>query len=57
MWSGSKVMAWTDRHTDGQIDRHDWKQYLHAYAGGKNIALPTGGTVGLYDILKNSYPW
>ena len=46
MLRGSKVIAWTDRHTDTQTDRHidrqtdrhtdrhDRKHYLPAYAGG-----------------------
>ena len=50
MWRGWKVIAWTGIHTekmdrltykqtDGETDRHDWKHYLPAYAGGnKNIA-------------------
>ena len=31
---GSKVIAWTDRNTETQTDRHDRKHYLPAYAGG-----------------------
>ena len=53
MWSGSKVIVWTDRHTDtpmdkqtdrrtdGQTDRrtdrHDRKHYLPAFAGGNEV--------------------
>ena len=36
VWSGSKVIAWTDRG-DRQTDRHDWKHYLPTYMGGKNV--------------------
>ena len=38
MSRGSKVIAWTDRNTDTdtQTDRHNWKHYLPAYAGGNN---------------------
>ena len=43
----SKVIAWTDRHTDTQTqrqgdtqtDRHDWRHYLPAYAGGNDCYL------------------
>ena len=36
MLRGSKVIAWTDRNTDTQTDRHDQKHYLPAYAGGNS---------------------
>ena len=35
MSRGSKVLAWTDRHTDRHTDIHDQKHYLPTYAGGK----------------------
>ena len=41
-YSGSRVMALTDRQTDRHTDRQthihrpDWNYYLSAYAGGKN---------------------
>ena len=35
-FSGSKVIAWTDRHTDRQTSRLEWNYNLSAYADGKN---------------------
>ena len=43
IFSGSKVIAWTDRQTDTHTHTHthtqrlDWNYYLPAYAEGKNI--------------------
>ena len=49
MWSGSRVIAWTDRQTDRDTyrqtethtDRHDWKHYLPANAGGNKSDTKT----------------
>ena len=45
MWQGSKVIAWTDRNTG--THRLDWKHYLPAYAGGKNMLIQ-------WELLKHT---
>ena len=47
----SKVTAWTDRNTDTQTDRHDRKNYLPAYAGGKYLHF----TLDNIDCISTVY--
>ena len=42
-FNSSKIITWTDRYTDrqidGQKDRLKWKYYLSAYADGNNSSI------------------
>ena len=46
----SKVIAWTDRNTDRQTHRHDWKHYLTVCVGG-NEQVPSHECDSKREIL------
>ena len=58
MWSSSKVIAWTDRQTQTDTHRHDWKHNLPAFAGGNDnkIIIVFGQISGIY-LVSFPYLW
>ena len=54
---GSKVIAWTDRHTDRQTDtqtdRPYWNYYLSAYADGNNARINLLHSTHKYILISH----